>query len=115
MVSKTFACCTITKLLNSSSLRVFAVRAATAEALESGIEPAVFNSTGNRKFKASFSTRSRATSADFTLKILESSAQARSGDVQAPRVCSIWPKGVSARAAAEAEPPPELRADLDIS
>src|SRR6266853_586505 len=112
MVSKTFACCTITKLLKSSTLRVIAVRAATAFELESGIKPAALSSTGKRKFKTSFSTRIRAISAGCSRKILESSAQASSGVAQPLSLCSICSCGESARAVAAAAPDPELPTDL---
>src|SRR6266567_2021891 len=112
MVSNTFACCTITKLLNSSTLRVVAVRAATALELERGTKPAARNSVGKRKLRMSPSTRMSATSAKPTLNILESSAHACSGEVEPVKFCSMMACGAT-RATATAEPVPALE-DLDM-
>src|SRR6266496_368863 len=113
MVSNTFACCTITKLLNSSTLRVVAVRAATALELDRGTKPATRNSVGKRKLRMSPSTRMSATSVKPTLKSLESSAHACSGEVERVKSCSMMACGASLRATAAAEPAPALE-DLDM-
>src|ERR1700690_165863 len=114
MLSNTLACCTITKSLKSSTLRLLAVRAATAEALESGINPAVFSSAGKRKFRTSRSARSRATSDLLTRNNSEIAAQAVSGVDEAARLCSMRACGANARATAAAEPPPEPAPDFAI-
>src|SRR5580704_7073999 len=104
--SKMLACRTFTKLLNSSTFLVMAVCAATAEELETGIDPAVFRCSGTRNLSRPFSRRSNAISVDFTLNCLASSAQNWTGLVVfgpcATAACS------SAAAAPVADPPAEF-------
>src|SRR5712692_455163 len=74
-LSKILACFTVAKLLKSSTFRVTAVWAATADELEIGIDPAVFSSSGKRSLSRLFSRRNRATSCCCTWKTSDSSTQ----------------------------------------